>query len=181
ASPAHSLLVPDSPELRDRPPATPLRLSVVLPCRDAAATLEPLLMALAAQSWEGEWEVLVADNGSTDGSRQVVERFRERVPGLRVLDASDRPGQGHARNVGAAAARGDALLFLDCDDEPAPGWLAAMGSALARHGFVACRYDQSKLNPPWLAASRPTPQAAGLNPYVYPPFLPHAGGSSLGV
>jgi GT2 family glycosyltransferase len=154
---------------------------VILPCLDAAATLEPLLEALAEQRWEGDWEVLVADNGSTDASREVVERFRDRLPGLRFLDASGRRGQGHARNVGAAAARGDALLFIDCDDLPAPGWLAAMGRALREHDFVACRYDQARLNPEWLCASRETPQGAGLNPYVYPPYLPHAGGSSLGV
>ena len=162
-------------------PAAMPRLSVVLPCRNAAATLEPLLRALAGERWEGEWEVLVADNGSTDDSRAVVERFRDRLPGLRWIDASSRRGQAHARNIGAAAARGDALLVLDCDDEPAPGWLAAMGRALAQHDFVACRYDQRKLNPEWVSASRETPQGEGLNPYAYPPFLPHAGGSSLGV
>jgi glycosyltransferase involved in cell wall biosynthesis len=156
-------------------------LSVVLPCRDAAATLKPLLEALAAQRWDGDWEVLFADNGSTDDSRAIVERFRDRLPGLRWIDASDRRGQAHARNVGATAAGGDALLFLDCDDEPAPGWLAGMAGALASHDFVACRYDQTKLNPGWLAASRATPQAHGPDPYSYPAFLPHAGGSSLGV
>jgi GT2 family glycosyltransferase len=103
------------------------------------------------------------------------------VPGLRWIDASDRRGQGHARNAGAAAARGESLLFIDADDEPAPGWLEAMARALEHHDFVACRYDQAKLNPEWLATSRATPQGEGLNPYTYPPYLPHAGGSSLGV
>jgi glycosyltransferase involved in cell wall biosynthesis len=159
----------------------PRKLSVILPCLDAAATLPPLLDALAAQRWDGEWEVVVADNGSTDASRQIVERYRDRLPGLRWIDASARRGQAHARNAGAAAATGDALLFLDCDDEPAPGWLAGMARALASHDFVACRYDQEKLNPRWLARSRATPQALGPDVYGYPPFLPHAGGSSLGV
>jgi glycosyltransferase involved in cell wall biosynthesis len=54
----------------------PLRLSVVIPCLNAAATIGVQLEALAGQSWEGEWEVVVADNGSTDGSQAIVESYR---------------------------------------------------------------------------------------------------------
>ena len=159
----------------------PLSLSVVVPCLNAAATLGVQLEALAGQQWPGFWEVIVADNGSTDGSREVMERFRGRIPGLRLVDASDRRGQAHARNLGAAAARGDALLFCDADDEVAPGWLAAMGRALAEHDFVACRYDTAKLNPEWVRRTHLNPQATGLTAYDYPPYLPHAGGGGLGV
>ncbi|HET9225168.1 MAG TPA: glycosyltransferase, partial [Thermoanaerobaculia bacterium] len=47
---------------------TPRKLSVVIPCLNAEATLGDQLEALAGQGWSGEWEVIVADNGSTDGS-----------------------------------------------------------------------------------------------------------------
>jgi glycosyltransferase involved in cell wall biosynthesis len=157
------------------------RLSVVIPCYDAEATLGTQLAALAAQRWEGSWEVVIADNGSTDGSPRVAESFRHRLPALRWVDASDRRGPGHARNVGAAAAEGELLLFCDADDEVAPGWLAAMAGALAEHRFVASRYDASRLNPEAVQAIHGTPQAEGLNPYTYPPYLPHAGGGGLGV
>ena len=159
----------------------PLSLSVVIPCFDAAETLGEQLEALAGQRWDGPWEVLVADNGSTDGSVAVAEGFRDRLPGLRVVDASGRRGPGHARNRGAAEAAGDALLFTDADDRVGEGWLAAMGRALAEHDFVAARYDATRLNPEPVARSRTNPQEHGLIPYDYPPFLPHAGGSSLGV
>lgn len=154
---------------------------MVIPCLNAAATLATQLDALAAQSWPGEWEVIVADNGSTDGSRELAESYRDRLPGLRVVDASDRRGQAHARNVGAAAATGDALLFCDADDEVAPGWLAAMGRALALYEFVACRYDNERLNPAWVQRTHLNPQKDGLTRYDYPPYLPHAGGGGLGV
>lgn len=160
---------------------TPLALSVVIPCFNAAATLGGQLAALAAQRWVGEWEVIVADNGSTDGSAALAATFRGRLPRLTVVAASGLLGPGHSRNVGARVARGEALLFCDADDEVAPGWLAAMGEAVAEHSFVAARYEVAKLNPPWIAAARPHPQETGLNPYTYPPFLPHAGGGGLGV
>jgi glycosyltransferase involved in cell wall biosynthesis len=159
----------------------PLKLSVVIPCLNAAATLGVQLAALAGQAWEGEWEVIVADNGSTDGSQEIVESYRDRLPGLQLVDASDLPGQAHARNLGAAAARGDAYLFCDADDEVAPGWLAALGRALTKHDFVACRYDNEKLNPVWVQRTHLNPQKDGLTSYDYPPFLPHAGGGGLGV
>ena len=163
-------------------PATePLRLSVVIPCLNAEATLGEQLEALAAQEWPGWWEIIVADNGSSDGSRALVERFALDVPRLRWVDAGDRRGQAHARNVGAAAAQGEALLFCDADDVVAPGWVAALGGALKAHEFVASRYEIERLNAPFIAASRGNPQAEGLNPYTYPPFLPHAGGGGLGV
>jgi GT2 family glycosyltransferase len=162
-------------------PAHPLKLSVVIPCLDAEATLPAQLEALSRQSWPGEWEVIVADNGSSDRSRDIVESYRGRVPGLRLVDASDRRGQAHARNMGAAAATGDAFLFCDADDEVGAGWLAAMGRALAVHDFVACRYDQEKLNPVAVRRTHLNPQKDGLTRYDYPDFLPHAGGGGLGV
>jgi len=168
-------------DLHPMNPSPPLKLSVVMPCLNAAATIGVQLEALAGQVWEGEWEVVVADNGSTDRSREIVESYRGRLPRLKLVDASDRRGQAHARNAGAAAASGDAFLFCDADDEVAPGWLAALGRALAVHEFVACRYDNQKLNPAWVQRTHLNPQREGLTAYDYPSFLPHAGGGGLGV
>jgi len=156
-------------------------VSVVVPCYDAEATLGAQLAALAAQDYAGEWEVIVADNGSSDRSRAVAEAFRDRLPGFRWLDASGRRGAGHARNAGAAAARGELLLFCDADDEVAPGWVTALVAALGRHDFVASRYDADKLNPAAVSALHATKQRDRLPVYDYPPFLPHAGGGGLGV
>ncbi|HVG08536.1 MAG TPA: glycosyltransferase [Thermoanaerobaculia bacterium] len=159
----------------------PRKLSVVIPCLNAEATLGDQLEGLAGQGWPGEWEVIVADNGSTDGSLALVEQYENRIPGLRVVDASDRRGQAHARNAGSAAATGDVLLFVDADDQVAPGWLEAMAKALAQHDFVACRYDNQALNPAWVQRTHLNPQKDGVTRYDYPAFLPHAGGGGLGV
>lgn len=161
--------------------ARPLSLSVIVPCRNDAGTLGEQLEAIARQSWPGPWEVIVADNGSDDESREVAELFRGHLPRLRVIDASARRGPAHARNRGAEQAAGDALLFTDADDRVGDGWLTAMGTALNEQSFVAARYDAEALNPPAVTRSRVNPQSDTLIPYDYPPFLPHAGGSSLGV
>jgi GT2 family glycosyltransferase len=154
-------------------------LSVVIPVRNGAPEIALQLDALAEQNFDGPWEVIVADNGSTDGTVAMAESFRDRLPGLRVVDASDRGGQAHAANVGARAARHRSLLFLDADDVVGPGYLAAMSSALDHDPFVAARLDCESLNPPWLWSSRPPMQTEGLGaPFGY---LPSAAGCSLGV
>jgi GT2 family glycosyltransferase len=158
-----------------------MKLTVVIPCLDAAATLGSQLEALAAQDFPEPWELIVADNGSRDATRDVARRFAPRFPRFTLLDASARPGQAFAKNLAASRAESDELLFTDADDRVGAGYLAAMDRALAEHEAVACRFDVEELNEPWVRRCHGNPQRDGLNPYTYPPFLPHAGGSSLGI
>jgi len=158
-----------------------MKLSVIIPCLNAAATVADQLEALAAQEYAAAWELIVADNGSRDETREIVDAYRSKIPDLRLVDAADRRGQAYAKNVAARVAEGEGLLFTDADDRVGAGYLAAMARALAEHEFVACRYDDEALNEPWMRRCQSTPQRHGLNPYTYPPFLPHAGGSSLGI
>jgi glycosyltransferase involved in cell wall biosynthesis len=156
-------------------------LSVVLPVFDAANVVSTQLDALAKQEWDRPWEVVVADNGCTDGTIEVVESYRDRLPALQVVDASDRRGPAHARNAGVDAARSEAIAFCDADDAVAPGWVAAMGEALARYPFVACRSEPAKLNDPWIAESREAQPPDALSTLPFPPFAPYAGAGGLGV
>jgi glycosyltransferase involved in cell wall biosynthesis len=153
------------------------RLSVIVPCRNEAVGLPHQLAALATQDFDGWSEVIVVDDGSTDGTRAVCTSFGTRIDNLRVIDAPGPPGRQRASNAGARAARGDAFLFVDGDDEVAPGYLAAMAAALAVHDLVAARVDYDALKPAWVGA-RHSPQGNGLQDWG---FLPTAGGGTLGV
>ena len=155
-----------------------VRLSVIVPCRNEARFLPNQLSALANQEYRGWWEVLVADNGSTDGTREVAESFAARLPGLRVVGAGQRRGRSWACNVGVEEAAGNAVVFVDADDEVAPGYLSAIAAALIDHPFVACRLDCEALNPEWVRPSRRSPQATGLQEWH---LLPMALGGSLGM
>ncbi|TLY31480.1 MAG: glycosyltransferase family 2 protein, partial [Nitrospirae bacterium] len=156
-----------------------MRLSVVIPCLNSADQLPVQLWALAREKWQGWWEVVIADNGSTDGTREVAEQFKDRLPRLLVVDASARRGAAYARNVGARSASGEAFLFLDADDEIAPGYLPAMADALAYHDFVAAYRDSESLNTGWVRMSRHTHPYEGFRTFFN--FLPHAGGTRIGV
>ena len=156
-------------------------LSIVIPCYNAAEHIGDQLSALSRQSRQRSWEVVVADNGSTDETIEVVNRYQPLLPNLHVVDASDRRGSAHARNVGAHFASGESLVFVDADDEVGSGYLAAMGAALAEHDFVASRFEIDKLNPRLIGAKLRNPQDSGLQKIAYPPYLFHAGGSGLGI
>lgn len=154
-----------------------MKLSVVIPCYNGAETLAAQLDALAGQEWSEPWEIVFTDNRSTDGSRRIAEDYQKRLPNLRIVDASARQGQPFALNTGIRAALGESVALTDADDIIAPGWVAAMGEALSQHDFVACRIETAMLNPPWL---RGHDQEKGLQKIWYPPWLPHAGGGTLG-
>ena len=154
-------------------------ISVVLPLYNGAGVVGEQLAALAGQDYPGVWEVVVADNGSTDGGAAVVERWSDRIPNLKVIDSSARRGAAAARNVGARTADGDGLIFCDADDVVAPGWLAALARALEGHDFVAGACDHEALNPGpvanWHARSFETELPVGMN------FLPYATSANMAV
>jgi glycosyltransferase involved in cell wall biosynthesis len=155
------------------------RVSVVVPVLNGAATLSQQLQALAAQTYPGRWELVVADNGSTDETARVVREWTGRLPCLRLVDASDRMSTNYARNVGAAAARGDLLAFCDADDVAMPGWLAAMVAALGSFDLVGGRLDDEVLNDPVSRAWRARPGVGGLPSALS--FRPYATSANLGV
>jgi glycosyltransferase involved in cell wall biosynthesis len=111
-------------------------ISVVIPARDAAATLARTLAGIEAQDRVDGDEVIVVDNGSRDGTAQVAEQH----PCVtRVIRRQRGDGPGAARNAGAAAAHNEALAFLDADCWPDAGWLSAGAGALERDDLVQGR------------------------------------------
>lgn len=156
-------------------------LSVVIACYDGAATLGEQLDALAGQPCPVGWEVIVADNGSTDASVAVARSYTDRLP-LRVVDAADRRGPAHARNVGVRAARGEWIAFCDTDDVVADDWLAQVCTALAEVPFAAGRVDLRRLNSPRVARSRTMAQQEGLQPGSDNRLgLPYAGAGNMAL
>ncbi|MEH1098448.1 glycosyltransferase [Micromonospora sp. CPCC 205561] len=153
--------------------------SVVIPARNAVAVLEGQLAALRKQEFDGRFEVIVADNGSTDDTAAVAVGWADRIPGLQVVDASARPGISHARNTGVAAAGGEYVLFCDADDEASPGWVQAMVDGLKQADVVGGRLDLDTLNPPRVRAWRVDPALDRLPTTM--DFLPYAIGANIGV
>ncbi len=155
-------------------------LSVIVPAFDAAGTIEVQLSALLAQRPEHPWEVLVCDNGSTDGTQELVRRWARRMPELRLVDASAVRGPGAARNAGAAVAGSPRLAFCDADDRVGPGWVSGMRRALDVHDVVAGRFETVP-TPRHRVAVSWSPQEHGLTTLDLLPGFVTAGAGNLGV
>jgi len=159
----------------------PCDLSVIVPCYNAADTLSEQLEALRTQSFAATWEIIIADNGSTDSTLEVAERFRSQFPNFRIIDVSEHKGAAHARNGGAKVAHGKHLAFCDADDVVAPGWMNAIRTALECTDLAASRFEGHKLNDPEITAVRECPQQTGLINLRYSSFLPFAGAGGLAI
>jgi GT2 family glycosyltransferase len=147
-------------------------VSVVIPNLNGEHTLGHQLEALSRQTYRGPWEVVVADNGSIDRSRSVVETWSSRLPALRWVDASDKKGFSHASNTGAWAASGDFLAFCDNDDIVDPRWLEVMVEAAEEFNIVGGWLDDETLNDATTRGWRTPlprdrlPRAFGFLPFV---------------
>jgi glycosyltransferase involved in cell wall biosynthesis len=113
----------------------PPSASVIVPAHNASGTLPATLDALAGQRSERPFEVIVVDDGSSDGTAAIARA----APVVSEVLTLDGVGPGRARNAGAAAAGGTMLAFLDADTRPVEGWLAAGLRGLAAADLVVGR------------------------------------------
>lgn len=156
----------------------PASITVVVPCYNAADWIIPSLRSAVSQDWP-VLEVIVVDDGSTDGS---VDLVKARFPDVTVLQQRN-AGAAAARNAGIQAARGDWIAFLDADDCWLPGKLRAQMELLAAQpeAQISCTAWEfwisndpepgpellSRLQAPGLSAGR-TDLASG---WIYPELL----------
>lgn len=123
-------------------------VSIVIPALNAAATLGAQLRALQTQTYHGQIEIVVADNGSSDGTREIVVTASQRDQRIRLIDATDAPrGGAAAKNRGVTSAVFPIVAFCDADDLVAPDWLAELVDRLDEADVVTARREYWLLNP----------------------------------
>ena len=133
-------------------------LSVLVVNYNGAAHLPHCLTALSEQTYPADrFEVIVFDNGSTDGSADEVERHH---PTVRLIRAGRNHGFAAGNNLAAAHARGDHLVLLNPDTIPDPFWLEEVDRAIGEHpgAVIACKLvladDPTQLNSAGLFLTR---------------------------
>ncbi|HLF28879.1 MAG TPA: glycosyltransferase [Anaerolineae bacterium] len=109
-----------------------MKFSIVIPTYNRSETLRQTLIAVTRQDY-AECEVLVVDDGSTDGTAEIVAR---EFPAVRLIRQSNR-GPAAARNAGVRAAVGDIIAFTDDDCLPPLDWLTRLAEGYARYPQVA--------------------------------------------
>jgi glycosyltransferase involved in cell wall biosynthesis len=157
----------------------PTRVSILLPAYNAAATVHRAIESLRAQTY-ADWELIAVDDGSTDGTREVLLAVAVDEPRLRVLT---RPHGGivSALNAGLAVAAGEFVARMDADDESMPRRLEAQVEWLDLHpdtGLVGCLVEYGgnratnagyALHVDWINTVR-TAEEIGRSRFVESPF-----------
>lgn len=113
-------------------------ISVVVPTYNQAHRLPALFEALEAQQLDQRFEVILADDASSDSTPEVVRVWQEKsLPFARVYERlPDNGGPGRARNAGARVARGRIVAFTDSDCRPHADWLLALSTALDANATI---------------------------------------------
>lgn len=154
------------------------KVSVVVCVLNGAGTIQRQLKALDHQTGHPPFEVVVVDNGSTDDTQAIVEKWLAEPGGApaskRIVLAHDRANIPYARNIGASAARSNIIAYCDADDRVDAHWVRAIADCLTSEGMLGGRIEA--IDP------RGTPQPGtfphGLTQTAY---LPHAGNCNLAV
>ena len=118
-APAHS-----APSPQDHVP----RVSVILPAYNRETLVSRAIDSVLAQTYD-DLELIIIDDASQDGTRKILEGYRDHPKVRLILSDINRGGSG-ARNLGIEAARGELIAFQDSDDVWLPGKLAAQVAAL---------------------------------------------------
>lgn len=131
--------------------ATDIRVSIVTPFLNAARFFEESIESVLAQTYQ-PWELLLVDDGSTDGSTAIAERYAAAHPGrIRYLAHQGRTNRGASasRNLGARHARGEYLAYLDADDVYLPAKLQTQVPLLDGHPDVTLLYAATEYWNSW--------------------------------
>ena len=112
------------------PTEHPVEASVVIPTYNRRDRLRGTLTALDAQTGDTSFEVIVSDDGSTDGTLRMLERLAPRLRYAIRWTRTERAGPGAARNAAIRCVRGKVVLFTDSDCVPGPGWVQSMVGCL---------------------------------------------------
>lgn len=130
--------------------------SFVMPMYNGVRTVERAMDSVRAQT-VSDWELLVVDDCSKDGSREVVSNYIARTGDtrIRLIERESNGGPGPGRNTGVDLAAGHFITFLDCDDEVVPNYLATLlplmdvdGVDVAVAAHIACTPKGRRINRP---------------------------------
>ena len=121
-------------------------VSVILPVLNGASTIEKSIESVRNQTYT-DFELLIVDNGSTDGTIEICEQYTEMDSRIRVLHSKKR-GVVAGRKTGLDAAEGEYIAFIDADDLYEPEMLSKMLSAAETYqaDIVSCGYININLD-----------------------------------
>ncbi len=121
-------------------------LSIIVPVYNYVVVIEENIQSILEQKTRYNYELIIVDDGSTDGSGAVVKKYAQ-SPGVKVI-LQDNQGIAGARNTGIDHAAGRYLMFVDCDDTVRPDMVEQMMNEAYRGSFdiVMCAHDLVRMS-----------------------------------
>ena len=131
-------------------------ISVIIPVFNVEPYLVKALESVTCQTYR-DLEIIIIDDGSTDGSGLICDDFANRDERIKVIHQENR-GLSNARNAGLEIMKGEAVAFLDPDDSYHPDYIKAMAEAMDRTGagIIVCRYKVHHEDGPKLHINKDT-------------------------
>ena len=136
------------------------KISIILPVYNVERYLEACLNSIAAQSFT-DWECICVNDGSTDGSINILEAYSTQDKRIKVLNQIN-SGPAVARSHGIREASGEFLLFQDADDFIEPDMYEVLYEEVAHITILLARNDLQRLHHNLLVAS----QTNGVEPML---------------
>ena len=116
-------------------------VSVIIPVFNKEHSIERAILSVVSQNLdENEFEIIIIDDGSSDGSLAVCERYKEKYSNVKVISKCNE-GVSSARNLGIKVAQGDYICFLDADDFLVPGSFRLLLSDFFSDAFDVIEYS----------------------------------------
>lgn len=146
-------------------------VTIIVPVYDGRPWLDLQVHSILRQSTEWDFELVLADNGSSDGSADDARAYAAEHPRVRFVDASARPGNAACRNLGAKDASSPVVVFTDQDDICDETWLDRLMEVSSETTISggAIVYIESDASTPAPASGEP-PATLGQHPFDYLPF-----------
>lgn len=123
-----------------------VELSVVIPAYNAAGTIEKCLDTIINQNIK-DMEIIVINDGSADGTLELLKQYKMRHSNVRVASAAQNRGVSHARNIGLRIARGRYITFVDADDYLEADMYRAMLCVMERYDADIVECSCRKVKP----------------------------------
>ncbi|MGV3246372.1 glycosyltransferase [Rothia sp. 11254D007CT] len=147
-------------------------VTVIIPAFNAASFISDQLNSLASQLNAPPFEIIIADNGSTDNLSEIIEEYKHLL-NISIVDASRKKGQSYARNLAVFKASTDFILSCDADDIVAPNWVSCLSQYILNEDCIVTTpllpfYPHSGESPETAPASRKTQEMLlGLNKFPF--------------
>jgi len=120
-----------------------MEVSVIIPAYNSGKTIEDTVKSVLSQTFKGQYEVIVVDDGSTDNTAEAISKIKDKRI---ILVKQSNKGPATARNHGARKARGRFILFTDSDCIADKNWIKEMIAPLKRPEIVGVQGKYKILN-----------------------------------